>query len=370
MRDFDQALAAKPGDAELLNNRGVALYRLDHVAEARAAYDAALATEPGHVESLLNRAMLLQAIGSLDEALADYEKAVPLAPANARAFNGRGSVLHALKRERDALADFESALALEPRICRCTGQPRPSAPGRKPGSNDHAGATADLAAALAANPDQPYARGELLHLKMFAGDWQDFDNLKALADEGVRAGKPVVRPFVYQAVSASPADLQACSRIFAQRLFPPLDTQPIVPRSHDKIRIGYVSAEFREQATAYLMAGLYEKHDRSRFEIIAIDNGGGDGSPMRRRLEAAFDKILYINQMPDAGGGGAHPGRRSTPLVNLAPAISALPAWASSPSGLRRFRYYLGFPATPGRALHGLHHRRSRGDPGRRTALL
>lgn len=183
--------------------------------------------------------------------------------------------------------------------------------------HDHAGATADLAAALAANPDQPYARGELLHLKMFAGDWQDFDSLKALADKGVRAGKQAVRPFVYQAVSSSPADLQACSRIFAKNLFPPLDTLPALARTHDKICIGYVSAEFREQATAYLMAGLYELHDKSRFEIIAIDNGGGDGSPMRRRLEAAFDKVLYINQMPDAEAAARIRAEEIDILVNL-----------------------------------------------------
>ena len=47
------------------------------------------------------------------------------------------------------------------------------------------------------------------------------------------------------------------------------------------------------------MAGLYELHDRKKFEIIAIDNGGGDGSAMRRRLEAAFDKIITIAKMPD-----------------------------------------------------------------------
>ena len=84
---------------------------------------------------------------------------------------------------------------------------------------------------------------------------------------------------------------------FASGLFPaPVQQAPAFPHAHDKIRIGYVSGEFREQATAYLMAGLYELHDREKFEVIAIDNGGGDGSAMRRRLEAAFDKIIYINK--------------------------------------------------------------------------
>jgi predicted O-linked N-acetylglucosamine transferase (SPINDLY family) len=345
LKDLDQALTARPKDVELLNNRGVALYRLDRIAEARAAYDAALAAEPGHAESLLNRALLLQATGELAAALADYEKAVALAPANARAFNGRGSVLHALKRDREALADFDRALALDARLADALSN---RALLRWSLSNDYAGAAADLTAALDINPDQPYARGELLHRRMFAADWEDYETQKALVDQGVRDGKPVVRPFVYQAVSSSPADLQACSRIFASGLFPALETLPTGPRSHDRIRIGYVSAEFREQATAYLMAGLYELHDKTRFEIIAIDNGGGDGSPMRRRLEAAFERVLYINQMSDAEAAAAIQAAQIDILVNLNGYFGAprMGVFARRPAPIQV--NYLGFPATLG----------------------
>jgi predicted O-linked N-acetylglucosamine transferase (SPINDLY family) len=345
LADLDQALAAKANDAELLNNRGVALYRLDRIAEARAAYDKALAAAPDHVESLLNRAFLLQATGNLDAALTDYEKAASLAPANARAFNGRGSVLHALKRESEALADFDRALALDEGLADALAN---RAHLRWSLNDDYAGATADLKAALTLNPDQAYARGELLHLQMFAADWDDFENQKALVDQGVRAGKEVVRPFVYQAVSASPADLQACSRIFAGHLFPPQQPRAIAPRSRDRIRIGYVSGEFREQATAYLMAGLYELHDKSRFEIVAIDNGGGDGSVLRRRLETAFDRILYINQLSDSEAADRIHAEEIDILVNLNGYFGAprMGIFARRPAPIQV--NYLGFPATLG----------------------
>jgi predicted O-linked N-acetylglucosamine transferase (SPINDLY family) len=345
LSDLDQALAAKPNDAELLNNRGVALYRLDRIAEARAAYDKALAATPDHVESLLNRAFLLQAVGGLDEALADYERAVSLAPASARAFNGRGSVLHALKRGSEALADFDQALALDGGLADALAN---RAHLRWSLNDDYAGATDDLNAALRINPDQSYARGELLHLQMFAAEWDDFENQKALVDQGVRAGKQVVRPFVYQAVSASPADLQACSRIFSSNLFPPQNSQAFSARNHDRIRIGYVSGEFREQATAYLMAGLYELHDTSRFEIIAIDNGGGDGSVLRRRLEAAFDRFLYINQLSDSEAADRIRAEEIDILVNLNGYFGAprMGIFARRPAPIQV--NYLGFPATLG----------------------
>ena len=345
LKDFDKALALSPGNVELLNNRGTALWHLGRKTEARASYDQVLAARPGHVDALLNRAFLLLELGELEQAAADYDKALVAQPANARAWNARGSVLHALKRPDEALADFDKALALDPALADALAN---RATIKWTSAHDQPGAVADLEAALKADPMQPYARGELLHLKMFGADWENFESEKARIDEGVRNGGRVVRPFVYQAVSSSAADLQACSRIFTTQFFPPAQPTPSFRHDHDRIRVGYVSGEFREQATAYLMAGLYELHDREKFEIIAIDNGGGDGSAMRRRLEASFDKLIYINQMADAQAAARIRDAGIDILVNLngyfgAPRMGVFAARAA-PIQVN----YLGFPATLG----------------------
>jgi predicted O-linked N-acetylglucosamine transferase (SPINDLY family) len=69
---------------------------------------------------------------------------------------------------------------------------------------------------------------------------------------------------------------------------------------HDKIRIAYLSADFRTHATALLMAGVFEAHDRSRFEITAISFGADDKSPMRARIEAGFDRFIDVRAVGDA----------------------------------------------------------------------
>jgi predicted O-linked N-acetylglucosamine transferase (SPINDLY family) len=71
---------------------------------------------------------------------------------------------------------------------------------------------------------------------------------------------------------------------------PPIRRAPT--RKREKIRIAYVSGEFREQATSYLTAELFERHDRARFDIVGVSTGWNDHSPMRRRLEEAFDTFL------------------------------------------------------------------------------
>jgi protein O-GlcNAc transferase len=157
-----------------------------------------------------------------------------------------------------------------------------------------------------------------------------------------------VRPFIYQAVSDSPADLQTCARIFSDRLFASPGARVFEDRSHRKIRLGYVSGEFKEQATADLMAGLYEHHDRDKFEIIAIDNTGPDVSPMRKRLETAFDKMLDISRLGDEESSQLIRAQQIDILINLngyfGTPRTALFAQRSAPIQVN----YLGFPATLG----------------------
>ncbi|MES2471262.1 MAG: tetratricopeptide repeat protein [Pseudomonadota bacterium] len=329
----------------MLNNRSVALWRLGRHDESLAGYSQALAANPRHALALLGRAHLLHDMGRFDDALADYDAVLALDSKDARAWNGRGAVLNAQKRNRDAIASFDKALQFKPDLADALAN---RAYLRWSEHGDYAGAAADLRAALVADPVQPYAEGELLHLKMHAADWTDFDASVASIDAGVRKGRRIVRPFVYQAISSSPEDLQACSRIFADSLFPSIAGSRPSPRPHDKIRIGYVSAEFREQATAYLMAHLYELHDRERFEVIAIDNGGGDASAMRRRLEDAFDKILYIAKMTDDDAAALIRAEEIDILVNLNGYFGSPRAglFARRPAPIQV--NYLGFPATLG----------------------
>ena len=92
------------------------------------------------------------------------------------------------------------------------------------------------------------------------GDWRDFAQDKARRwMKGVRAGKPVVEPFVYQGLSESPADLLACAEIMRRANFRRCRVARTAAARAGRIRIGYVCGEFRAQATMYLAAGLFEQ---------------------------------------------------------------------------------------------------------------
>jgi predicted O-linked N-acetylglucosamine transferase (SPINDLY family) len=342
---YDRLLRHSPDHVEALNNRGLLAWEAHDPGAALADLNRALTLQPQHVPSLTNRALVLGATGRAAEALADYERLLALNPGNAETWNQHGAMLRLLDRSQEALESFERALALKPDFALALtnrGYLRWVLESR------HDEAKADLTRALALEPDQSWLEGELFYLKMQSADWEGFAEARAAMSASIAAGKKVIRPFAWQAASADPASLQQCSRIFTASEFPAMAAAAPSPRPQARIRIGYLSADFREQATAYLMAGVYDAHDRDDFEIVAFDNGFDDASPMRARLEKAFDRIVPIARLSDAQAAEAVRAAGIDILVNLngyfgKPRMGVF-ARRAAPVQVN----YLGFPATLG----------------------
>jgi protein O-GlcNAc transferase len=68
---------------------------------------------------------------------------------------------------------------------------------------------------------------------------------------------------------------------------------------HDKIRIAYLSTDFRAHAVAFLIVGIFEHHDKGRFETTAISFGRDDNSETRARIQTAFDRFIDVQDMSD-----------------------------------------------------------------------
>ncbi len=344
---FEAVMPTHQNNAEMLNNRGVALWNLKRPAEALASYDRALTLEPEFTEVWGNRGLALRDLARYQEALASYDQMLRMEPHNAVALNSRANVLRDLGRYEEAIEDYDRAIALRPDYAEALINRGYT----KWTLKQYDGGVADVQHALALEPDYRYAKGEILHARMYSADWQDFDQLKADVEEGVRAGGRIIQPFNFQAVAETPADAQACSRIWARDKYPQTAVarhDPAMRKAKGKIRIGYVSGEFRQQATAMLMAGVYERHDREKFELVALDAGRNDHTPMRTRLEKAFDKWLDIAALSDQEAAAAILEAGIDILVNLNGYFGeeSMGVFAHRPAPIQV--NYLGFPATLG----------------------
>jgi len=293
---LDRALELEPDLPEALNNRGSVLVALARPDEALADLDRAIALSPAFAEAHANRGNALSEQKRYDEALASYARSIELKPGFPGAYCGRGSMRMDRHEYAAALADFDRAIELDPRhafalanrafVHRLMGRAEES--------------WRDFERVLEVSPGHPHAEGGRLHAQLQCCDWTDFARRVAHLRASVAAGAPATLPFHFLGVAGTPAEELACARSFArsERIDEPAGPRPAA-WAHDRIRVAYLSADFHAHATAYLVAELFEAHDRGRFEVVGVSYGEDDGSPMRQRLVAAFDRFVDARAMSD-----------------------------------------------------------------------
>ena len=259
---LDRALALRTDLPEALNNRGSVLLDLHRAAEAVASYDRALALRPADAEFLNNRGIALSALGELEAAVAGYGEALRVRPDYPEALNNRGSALRELGRHEAAAEDYRRLLALAPDF-----------------------------------PDTP---GDLLSAQLNCCDWTEYEALQGRIVAGIAAGQRAILPFLCLSVLDDPGLQRRCAEIYAAEKFP---LQPPLWRGerygHDRIRLAYLSGNLHEHVIPYLMAWLFETHDRDRFEVTALSFGPARPSAMRTRLEHAFDRFVDVRSRSD-----------------------------------------------------------------------
>ena len=263
LADYDRALALDPGFAAAWNNRGNSLRKLGRFGEALLCYDKVLALEPGSAQALNNRANTLQDLGRFGEALAGFDHLLAIHPDNAEALYNRGTTLLHLHRFAESLESQRQALAADP------------------GHRDALGGAANAA----------------MHLC----DWAQTGQIAPALTAAVGAGKSLIPPFVLLGYSGDAALQRECAQKYlADRIpvRPPRLWRGVAYR-HRRIRLAYISSDFRRHPVAYQIAGLIERHDRSRFEVLGLSLGADDGSDIRARLARSFDGFHDVRGKSD-----------------------------------------------------------------------
>ena len=297
LASYDQAISLRPDYAGALSNRGNVLRELKRLDEALASHDRALMLRPDYAEALYNRGNVLQELRRLDEALVSYDRALTLRPDYAEALYNRANALRELNRLDEALASYDRALTLRPNYADALCN-RGNAL-RELNRLDEALASYDRA--LAVKADHAVAFSGAADCVMRLCDWDRWTRFTTDLYAHVSGKKSIVAPFVLLGYSGDPALQLQCAKNFIENKIP----SPPPPFwsgqrwQHDKLRVAYVSADFRSHPGAYRMAGLFEQHDRSRFEVIGISFGVDDRSEIRKRVAAAFDEFYDVRGKSD-----------------------------------------------------------------------
>lgn len=343
---YDRALALKPDFADALNNRGNALSALKKFDDALTSFDAALALAPANAVFWYNRGNLLYKMSRYDQAIASFDRALAIDPGHADALSNKGSALVELRQPEAALPFLERAVALQPGNP-AFGMNRAAALFQLDRFGE---ALTEYERVRVLAPDFPHLSGQIALTALYECDWARMAKIGAELPDRVRAGEAGLDPWTLISYGGSNGLLRACARNAMREAMP----QPLPPLwkgeryVHDRIRLAYVSADFRDHPVGFQLARLLERHDRSRFEIIAISSGRDDGGDTRARIAAACDQF---HDMAQAGDQEAAEKLRALE-VDIAIDLSGhtygtrLGAFERRPAPVQAA--WLGFPGTTG----------------------
>ena len=335
LASYDRALELDPKDALTHYNRGSVLKDLERFEDALASYDAAIGHNANHAESHVNRGNVLQKLWRNKAALESFERALALNPAIAEAFQGCGVCLHRLKRLEPAMAAYNKALALRPDLVAayvCRGALFAETDFFGEAMNDYlraaelepeakyyqslAGcltklkrfddAVASFDKAIELDPDgENYLFGESRISRMSLCLWDGLDEDLERIDRGVRERRPVCNPWVLASTIDSPELLRTAAEIVVEdqlekfcvedrRQLAEIAPTPLSRPRSDQIRVGYFSSDLRAHPVGLVTAGLFESHDRAKFDVTAFAFGPKSSDAVAARLQGAFDRCIDV----------------------------------------------------------------------------
>lgn len=256
--DIHEALRIEPNFAEGYLNLGNILQELAQYREAIEAYSKSLKLNPQSATAHINTGNALKELLQFDAALHCYDLAIQLRSEDAEAHYHRAIVLGDLKRQEEAVAAFAKAVAYQ--------------------------------------EDRPMLFGQWIASRMMICDWQNLsDDVERLAEK-IRSDKNASTTFSILSAGLGPDLIKQCAATFVRDKCWDRSRHYVYPPAHQnaRIRVGYFSSDFRNHAVSQLAVGVFETHDRTKFDIVGINLSPLPADAMTRRLDKAFGGLVPV----------------------------------------------------------------------------
>jgi predicted O-linked N-acetylglucosamine transferase (SPINDLY family) len=255
MEAYSRSLALLPNQPEAYNNIGNAYKELGQIEQAEAAYRRALAERSQDADILRNLGNVLRMQGRIDEAIGAFQRALGVNPGDAKVYNDLSVARSALGQLDEALAAAQRAVELDPQLADSHVNLGNVLKDRGAVSQ----AIEAFRQALAVQPGNAAARDNLIYTLEFA--------------PGVEG-------------AAIEVEKEGWRRQPGNRLSERPRWEGIVRDPERRLRIGYVSPDFRDHVVGRNLFPLFEKHDRREFEIFCYS-----GVARPDALTAQFQKL-------------------------------------------------------------------------------
>ena len=294
----EQVLKMAPNNPDAWLNYGKSLAVLKQYSSALDAFNKAIFIQPQYFEALLNQSAVYNELKKFDAGLNAAEKAISLRPDFAEAWVNKGVSLKALNQLDAAIACYDKAISFKPDYAEAWANKATILKDQK----RYHDAISHYSRALEINPNIEYLSGEIMHLRMKIGDWENFDETIQNLRRDIDAGKKVIMPFAALALFDSEELNFRVANIAAGNSDPSNSSkQASIPKHHhQKMKLAYFSADFRNHPTSHLMSRLFKLHDRDQFEIYAFSLlNGGEKDTVRAEVMQYFDHFIDVDHLSD-----------------------------------------------------------------------
>jgi len=269
---YKRAIELNPDFFIAYNSMGIALQKLNRFDEAVSCYKKALDINPNYAGTYVNMGNFYFVNNMFGRAMEWYKNAAKIEPNNSFIYFNMGNTLFSMGKQDEAQKRYEKALEL--------------------------------------NPDCGKSCARLVEIMQSSCDWSDHDALshkldlltQPAPDRNERIGE---YPFLNLVRHSDPALNHAVAKSWSTHLLKEVFktrekyTHSGRIRHKEKIRIGYLSNNFRNHPSAQLILGLFEKHNRDSFDIFCYSYGKDDGSYYRKHIQKTCDKFVDLRNLND-----------------------------------------------------------------------
>lgn len=289
-----KARALAPESAEAQNSIGLKLMELGAQQQAEECYVRSIQLQPRYALPWGNLGNLRQLQRRFDEAESLLRKALDLEPDNPALHLNLSGALHEKGLHDLAAESIRRSLALD---AQCV--PAWQSLGAVYSAQKKFSAAVECyEKALAIDPTAPLARGLLLRNTMHLCDWHNHEAATQALRQNILKGDPATPPHETLSLFDEPALLLKAATTFTRAEFPTAPA-PRIRKRRERLRIGYVSSDFRDHPVGKLLAEAIELHDVSRFEAIGLSLASAYDDPIQQHFRSAFHQFHDVHCMSD-----------------------------------------------------------------------
>jgi protein O-GlcNAc transferase len=254
---FHKILVQHPQSFEALHDMGASYALLGNKPEALKYFLLAAKINSQSPDLFYNLGRLYDDLFEYESAIDCYQKAINLDHQHSASWVNLGIDLSTFKKYADALRCFKTAYSLDPHI--------------------------------------PFLYGDCINTQIRMCQWEGIEVIKSYIKNSIDNKKGVIAPLPLSALIDSAALQQKAARLYVESNYPSNNALGEIPHfENKKIRIGYFSPDFHEHPVSYLMAEVFELHNRDEFEIYAFSFGKEVNDPMRLRIKNSFDYFFDV----------------------------------------------------------------------------